>query len=214
VLPDTTDFRVEKGFKDSAVLQRPLGKTIMTGFWLRELPGGELKAYGKQTRSLAKINEELGEQCIGPILAYGMDWVDYEPHKPVDLDMCDFRHLVDFLRARHDVARYQRDKAFTGPSVTGVRVTCKGDQVVFKYPKFEASHMPADLFEGAGSAKAVQRTPARVGLELVIAKFPEALAWRRRRVGGMVASGNWVFTCEYLLSHRSSSVNDDLHCKD
>lgn len=34
-----------------------------------------------------------------PVLAYGMQGLGMDPHVSCDLDLCDFRHVVDFLLA-------------------------------------------------------------------------------------------------------------------
>ena len=177
------------------MLKRPLGKGIMTGFRLRDLPNGYIQTYGNNPRSFLKIDEELGKQMKGPVLAYGMQFANERPVMPLDLNMTDFRHLVDFFRVRYDVGKRQHDEMFSGEVIKGVRVNCKGDQVVFGLPEYEAKSEPASLCTFAKGENVIHRAPKKIGLELMIAKMNHALSWRGRRFDGQLASANMASPC-------------------
>ncbi|KAF2029144.1 hypothetical protein EK21DRAFT_113204 [Setomelanomma holmii] len=166
----------------------------MTGMRLRDRPDGMIQAIGKPNKSLMKIDEKLGKQMIGPVLAYGLKFVDEVPVQPLDLDLADFRHLVDHFRVRHDMEWRQQHDLVGGKRIQDVRVNCKGDHKVFGWPVFEVTTLPADIILAHNKKDIVHPAPKKLGIPLAIAKYGPALAWRGRRYDGQPASSNWAFT--------------------
>ncbi|KAF2818377.1 hypothetical protein CC86DRAFT_433706 [Ophiobolus disseminans] len=204
VLSNLTDFRIKQGLKTSTVLQRPLGKLIMTGFRFRELPNGTLQTYGDMEKSFTKIDDELSHM-LGPILAYGMELADHTGkfRKPLDLDMNDFRHLVDFFKVRLDATMLQNSEQKSGEGIKGVRLNSKGNQHVFGFPAYEAKNMGIDNFDIDPSCYSIPCVPKKLGLEFIVLKKTDALSWRSRRFGGQPANANWPFSSKCIDTYVS-----------
>jgi hypothetical protein len=81
---------------------------------------------GKHNKSLAKIDAELPEALRGPHLYHG--WM-------ADLNMIDFRHIIDWMRIDFD--NYQRQKQQHKAGIDGVRINCYGDIHISERPEFE-----------------------------------------------------------------------------
>lgn len=71
----------------------------------------------------------------GPIIAYGMLGLSTDPDECRDLDMEDFRHVVDYFLSYNYKPVPIRIKA--------VRINCRGDQILHNRPNFEATEVPS-----------------------------------------------------------------------
>ena len=173
------------------------------------MPNGRQQAYGNKLKSWAKIDDTLGEQDFNPILAYSvlsLDILDMTYRKPLDLNMTDFRHLVDEARVRYDTGhRKHRETVIKG--VKGVRTNCLGDQMVFGYPEYEAANVPASIIEEAHTRGITAPIAKPLGLPLAMGKVAEALSWRGRPFDGKPACTNRVFPCKWLSGFESSCAH-------
>lgn len=69
----------------------------------------------------------------GPVLAYGLKALAIHSYKFKNLDMNDFRHIVDHFLSYC----YKGDT-----NIKGVRINCEGDEKMLNRPKYEAVEVP------------------------------------------------------------------------
>ncbi|KAH3969302.1 MYND-type zinc finger protein samB [Parastagonospora nodorum] len=186
----------------SVLLKRPLDKVILTAFRDRIQ-----ETHGQPPKSLEKIDKELGEIMRGPMLSYGIEYVNDKPDKPADLDLEDLRHLVDNFRIKYDNTVRAYYGEISGQGSRCVRVNCVGDQIVFGDPEFEAITTHTSLFTPTNAA-VIYPVVKALGLKLILAKSPPALSWRGRRFDGKLASGapHFNLLASYIFSRSSDPV--------
>ncbi|KAF1945595.1 hypothetical protein EJ02DRAFT_509283 [Clathrospora elynae] len=103
VLADPTEFRGHTGFNTGDMLHRQLNKTIRLGFRMRDLGQGRYEPYGPPPKSFSKIGSELAENTAGLTVAIGIRaGCGDVRERPTNLDLVDFRHVVDYLRHNYD----------------------------------------------------------------------------------------------------------------
>ncbi|KAI1105466.1 hypothetical protein F4804DRAFT_304024 [Jackrogersella minutella] len=77
----------------------------------------------------------------GPVLACGMTGIRDE-HTCRDLDMCDFRHVIDYFLAHAYLPALPPQQSVI-EKIKGVRINCLGDQKMCNKPQFEAVEIPS-----------------------------------------------------------------------
>ncbi|KAI8966245.1 hypothetical protein F5Y11DRAFT_309862 [Daldinia sp. FL1419] len=102
-------------------------------------------------KSIAPITATKPWQCHnwkGPIFAYGTEGLGIDQTTCRDLDMNDFRHVVDYLLVYNSRPAIATGKPVSG-GIRGVLINCLGDQKMCNRPHFEAIDIsPADpIFE-------------------------------------------------------------------
>ncbi|KAF1838247.1 hypothetical protein BDW02DRAFT_565283 [Decorospora gaudefroyi] len=190
MLTDTTDVTRTSRILRSDILHRPLPKCIQFGFRVRSVDGGKKEMYGQHPASFSKIDKELVEHGRGPMFALatyrheGKEKVE----RPADLDMADFRYVVDRFRYCYDRDVEVAADGVAGEKVHGVRVNCVGDQVVFSRPEFEPTLV--NLVTGPLESMTILHGPEKLGLPYVFGTYENRLSWRGRHFGGMSAESN------------------------
>lgn len=186
------DFRTicfGKGFQESPVLHHPLDKHILNGFSQILVGNGQMAGIGALNKSLFKVDKELGENFIGPIITFGRT-IDEDRLRtePIDLDIGDFRHIMDKLRTDYDAELRKCVVTTSVQGVPAIRVNCLGERRVFKCPHFEEVRMMAEKFradENPGNFAS-----HRIGIPLLLAKIQPGLSWRKREFDGVPANYN------------------------
>lgn len=77
------------------VLNRFLSHTILINYGDSCLIDGS--PWNKSVYAI--VDPELTRHWRGPIVAYGMQGVDFDPSNSDDLDTTDFRHIIDYMRS-------------------------------------------------------------------------------------------------------------------
>lgn len=102
----------------------------------------------------------------------------------MDLDLADFRHIVDFLRVRHDIELRRHGEATSGERVAGVRINCLGDQKVHGWPEYEVASTSAGIFAGAAGLDTTPPVLKKLELLIMMANISKCLSWEGRRFKG------------------------------
>ena len=128
----------------SVLLRRMLQPTLLVAASINQPTSGN--------KSLERINLELSRSFHGPILVMGCMEVNASC-TAADLDMMDFRHLVDHMRVMDAFKKYRVETIGTenASGVTAVRVNCHGDRFLHPHRRkeFEKTIMRAAHLESA-----------------------------------------------------------------
>jgi hypothetical protein len=145
--------------------------------------GYSKKWVGPSNRAFSKIDNELASYVKGRILAYGFvpEKGSHLRGKFVNLNMADFRYIVDFFRTLYDSG--MRAKVTEGPvlKVLGVRVNCIGDRAVFIPPRTEDLEL---VMPGANEGEWDNSAAHKIGIPIVVSKCEPGLSWRGRKFEG------------------------------
>jgi hypothetical protein len=125
---------------------------------------------GKHNKSLAKINAKLPEAMKGPHLYHG--WL-------ADLDLLDFRHIVDWVRTEFDNYKRQWHQHRTG--IGGVRINCHGDIHISERPELEPWPFEDSHFVPRPTQLSIP-IAEKLGFPLIMHSLWPGLAWRDRRL--------------------------------
>ncbi|KAJ8680482.1 hypothetical protein QAD02_016269 [Eretmocerus hayati] len=117
----------------------------------------------------------------GPVIAYGI--VGLGGTKEItyrDLDMVDFRHIVDYLRESHN---YRIPRTIK-PSIIGVRINCVGDRNQLNRPFLELVEVPPNdnIFAEPNTDSDIASC---IGLPILTRRYPPHPSWSSDR-------GNYV----------------------
>ena len=117
------------------VLQKELSDTIYISYRDTFLVDGS-----KANNSIGAITTTTAGQKYdwrGPIIAYGKMGLGIDPVICRDLDMNDFRHIVDYFLSYNVNPTPVLQQSF-GTKIKGVKINCLGDEKMLSKPHFEA----------------------------------------------------------------------------
>ncbi|KAF2251332.1 hypothetical protein BU26DRAFT_424222 [Trematosphaeria pertusa] len=135
----------------------------------------------------------------GPVLAFGANDVDELSMKSEDLDISDYRHILDFLNTYQSTA-LAKDMRYFGRTVCGVKINCNGDlkkdmalealkgHLLFENVRVPLSHR---LFQ----SNKLLPIPERMEIPIASARYPRKPAFE-----------------EYFRAHRDAPYRT--RCKD
>ncbi|KAJ8113639.1 hypothetical protein OPT61_g4273 [Boeremia exigua] len=176
-----------KTLDENIVLQRPLSPRF-----IQFVPPSAAQCCPccrdkhKVNASLLEVDPEIAETLRGPIIAWSMHLEDLAAHKSslVDFDPMDFRHMVDGLRLHYEEAvESYSTLGLENPKIkriNGVRLNCKGDQLILDRPHLEMYTVPMSTLR----EQSLLCTPVadRLGMSLHVAKVAPAPIWRDREL--------------------------------
>ncbi|KAK5174261.1 uncharacterized protein LTR77_001341 [Saxophila tyrrhenica] len=139
----------------------------------------------KSIRSITATRPWPGEyhDWRGPVLAYGKVGLGVDQAACRDIDVVDFRHIVDCLMSydakpeylRHDANSSKPSTESSDTKILGVRINCVGDQGTCNRPQFEAVELsPSDpIFREHDTSD----TADRIGLPIFTRRLPPDPKW-------------------------------------
>lgn len=161
--------------QNNSGLKRKLSDTIYICYSNTFLVDGS-KANNCIT-DIIKTNRLQKNSWRGPVIAYGKVGLGLDQTSCRDLDMNDFRHIIDYFLSWHASPAPAPLEPF-GPSVKGVRINCLGDEKMFGKPHFEAVELsPADLiFSNSDTSDIADR----IGLPIFIRRCSLDTKWSNK----------------------------------
>ena len=181
LLGDNTSAAFEC-IQDNPVLNRKLRNSI--SIWYRDtfLIDGSQPNKSIATNTITTI--DLVHDWRGPIIAYGNFGPGLESTECRDLDLVDFRHIVDFFNTIRSEATVEGQR-FYGEKVKGVKINCHGDQKVFGAPPFEAVEVPHTHPIFTIYHRDKSEIAKRIGLPILARQYPPNRAWAKEETWGI-----------------------------
>ncbi len=91
----------------------------------------------KSVASITSIKPAQYYDWRGPLIAFAMVGLNLDSTVYRDIDMNDFRHIVDYFLSCNHQHQFARPLS-TVAKVKGVRINCRGDHEKLNKPQFEA----------------------------------------------------------------------------
>jgi hypothetical protein len=136
-----------------------------------------------------RIDKEIIEQWKGPIVWHALK---------EDLDMTDFRHVVDYMRADYYAAHRAQEKFLVG--VDGVRINCHGDIDITGRSELEPLTIPDGFWSPPEQQTLVIPIGEKLGFPLRVGAFEPELPWRGRHMK------DGVYIQEYNPQHMALNL--------
>lgn len=187
-----------------AILQRRLPDPIDLCYRDAFLIDGSTKnkSVAKATASFAGLSHDWR----GPIVAVGKKGEGIDPLHCRDLDMADFRYIVDHLIAynRWSLDTEASKLTYARKVVKGVRINCLGDCQAFGKPHYEAVDVSSTDPIFTGIQRDTSDIADRIRLPIFTRRIPFHLRWanetRAQDFGGQSPSNNQDATFLHLCS--------------
>ncbi|KAB2576816.1 HIT/MYND zinc finger-like protein [Lasiodiplodia theobromae] len=177
------EMGAESQIQYNTVLKRELSNTIRIAY-----RDAFLKDGSQPNQAIQSLPARRGNifDWRGPILAYGMHGLGLDQTVSRDLDLNDFRHLVDYLVTylNHETDGACRPDGNSNKKVKGVKINCQGDQDAFGLPAFQEVEVPGTHPIFVGVDHDTSEIAARVGIALLTRKYPASSAWAKATTRG------------------------------
>ena len=134
------------------------------------------KSVIKASQGAAGHQGAAGSLWKGPIVALKKQGSDTDPHFPMDVDMRDYRDVVDFFISYGNAVQDGEVSSRGGKGkVRGVKINCQGDQRTFGSAVFSAVDVPAGhpVFYNP-----IAQISKRVGMPVHTWKYPADRLWK------------------------------------
>lgn len=157
----------------SKVLKRQLSDTIRISFCDRFLKDGSKPNFA--IHSFLPKDSKLFD-WRGPILAYGMKGLGMDQEMCRDLDLNDFKYIVDYMITYDMEDREDGRARINGDKVKGVKINCEGDKRAFGLPEFETIDVPTThpIFTDHGTSEIAER----IKIPIFTRKYPPNSGWK------------------------------------
>jgi hypothetical protein len=149
--------------RHNKILARKLQDTI--SLMVRDAGLIDGSALNQSVASILDASQKAQRQWAGPMIAYGEKGTALDPNESRDIDMADFRHLVDEIRCRTEPSVYTKENCMssrpgkvdrTPKALETGQIT--GDRGVGEKPT--AQHLRFESVAGVQSTNEVPQTMA------------------------------------------------------
>ncbi|KAF9700934.1 hypothetical protein EKO04_001029 [Ascochyta lentis] len=167
----------EREESTNPVLRRKIGHGITVAGRQRTNQIDSLPGSHRANKSLLAVDKELPEIWSGNVVAYGFM---EDTERIQDLDLMDFRHVVDIIRHIYDHVRREYSGKIDGSTVTGAFIPCAAEEKL-GCRVFEI--LPVSAAQCDAQSEVASPIMTRIGIPLVFRRLPLETRWRDRKLG-------------------------------